>query len=263
MHILRKTNGLVPILMLLLILPQQARAVNTSWMMPPTGAQYLVIDRNVPNMPIIAFSNWTVLSVNSTHIMIQEDGLLGLIGALGVSLISSGTVSLLQARIVLSAVYNRTSRLCVRPCELLSPREHAWEWIPSSNNATLFGLDFDILSTVFEVVGNATLAPYNRTAWILKPLVDVYSPSVLLYNFWYDQNTGILLRADLFVGGTGNLTVVLENSTANLGVQNLAAPLTPTQLSIIFLSILVSYALVSPRVRVRLTKNRLASSAST
>ena len=257
MRIIYAANTVALIFILLLLIPQEAQAVNTSWMIPTTAAQYQVAVRTLPNTPVIAASTWTILKVNSTHITIQEDGLLGVIGALGVSLVSSGSVSLLQARVVLSAVYNRTSRLCMRPCQLLSPREHAWEWIPSSDNASLFGQDFDILSTTFEVLGNTTLAPYNRTAWLLRPLIDVYSPSVFLYNFWYDQKTGILLRADLYVGGTGNLTVEVNTSTANLGVQNLAAPLTPTQLSLIFLSVIVSNALLTSRARTRATKNRL------
>ncbi len=254
-------RGLVPILVLLLLFPSQAQAANTlPWMTPGTSAHYLVIIRNTPNMPVVGVANWTVLKVVSSNITIQEDGILGVIGALGVSLISSGAISLLQARVVLSADYNVTSRLCFRPCTLFSPREHAWEWIPSSNNSSLNGQDFDILSTTFEVTGNTTLAPFNRTAWVLRPLVQVYLPSVLLDNFWYDQNTGILLRADLFSAGTGNLTMRLANSTPNIGAQDLAAPLTPTQLSITFLLVVGSYVLLSPRGRMRLAKSRLARS---
>ncbi len=254
-------KGLAPILMLLFLLPSQVQAANTSpWMTPTTGARYLVIDNNVPNTPVLTVANWTILQINSENITIQEDGLLGVLGALGISLISSGSISLLGTHIVLSAVYNLTSRLCLRPCQLLSPREHAWEWIPSSSNSSLIGQDFNVLSTTFEVIGNSTLSPYNRTAWQLKPLIDVYSPTVQLYNFWYDQNTGILLQADLFVGGTGNLTVRLDNSTPNLGAQNLAAPLTLTQFSIILLSTLAAYALIASRVRIRLGKSNLTNS---
>jgi len=258
---IHKAKGLVPMLVLLLLLPSQVQAANTAgWMTPSTGARYLVVVNSVPNTPVISVANWTILRVSSANITIEENGLLGVIGALGVSLISSGSISLLSAHVVLNAVYNLTSRLCIRPCQLVSPREHAWEWIPSSNNSSLIGQDFDILSTTFEVVSNSTLTTYNRTAWQLKPLIDVYSPSVLLYNFWYDRNTGILLQADLYVGGTGNLTISLDNSTPNLGVQNFAAPLTPAQLSTILLSTLAAYALIGSRARLHVNKRRIANS---
>ncbi len=252
-------RALLPMLVLLLLFPSQTQAANRlPWMTAGTGAQFSVIIRNTPNMPEVAVTRWAVLKVDASNITIQEDGLLGVIGALGVSLISSGTVSLLQAHVVLSTVYNVTSRLCLRPCTLLSPREHAWEWIPSSNTSSLIGQDFDIFSTTFEVTGNTTLAPYNRTAWQLQPLIQVYLPSLLLYNFWYDQSTGVLLRADLFSSGNGNLTITLANSTSNIGAQNLAAPLTPAQLSITFLLIVGSYVLLSPKGRMRIGKSRLA-----
>ncbi len=258
MHRILASKGLAPILILIFLLPSQVQAANTSpWMTPGTGARYLVIDNNVANSPVLSVANWTILEINSTDITIREDGLLGVIGALGISLITSGTISLLGTHVVLTTVYNLTSRLCMRPCQLFSPREHAWEWIPSSNNSTLIGQDLNILSTTFEVISNSTLSPFNRTAWQLKPLVEVYSPTVLLYNFWYDQNTGILLRADLFVGGTGNLTVTLDNSTPNLGVQNLAAPITLSQFSILLLLTLAAYALIAIRIRIRLGKRRL------
>ena len=251
-------RALVPMLLLLLLFPSQTQAANRlPWMTSGSGAIYSVIIRNTPNMPVVAVANWTVLKVVSSNITIQEDGLLGVIGALGVSLIASGAISILQARVVLSADYNVTSRLCLRPCTLLSPREHAWEWIPSSSNSSLNGQDFDILSTTFEVTGNATLAPFNRTAWELQPLVQVYLPSLLLYNFWYDQNTGILLRADLFSAGNGNLTITLNNSSSNIGAHALASPLTPTQLSLAILMIVGSYVLLSHGGRMRIAKIRL------
>lgn len=262
MHRTLVAKGLAPLLMLLFLLPSQAQAASMpAWMAPGTQAQYLVIDNNVPNTPVVTYANWTIQEIRSGNITIQEDGLLGLIGAYGVTLLSSGTISVLGMHVVLSTVYNQTSRLCLRPCELFSPREHAWEWIPSNQSSSLIGQNFNILSTTFEVIGNSTLSIYNRTAWQLKPLVDVYSPTVQLYNFWYDQKTGILLQADLFVGGTGNLTVQLENSSPpSVGLQNLAIPLTLTQFSFILISTLAAYALIASRVRIRLGKTRLTHS---
>lgn len=254
-------RGLAPILILLLLLPSQAQAANTLFWMtqtPKTSAFYVVQVRNTPNTPVVAVANWTVLNVTSTNITIMEDGLLGVFGSLGVSLIANGQVQLLQARVVIRSVYNLTDRLCFRPCQVFSPREHAWEWIPSTNTSSLVGQNFDILSTTFEVNGNQTLAPYNRTAWRLQPLVQVYLPSLLLYNFWYDMDSGILLRADLFSAGDGNLTISLTNTTPNLQIQNVALPLTPTQLSIILLSILASYVILSPKGRIRRIKRSMA-----
>ncbi len=261
MHGTAGIRGLAPVLILLLLLPSQARATSTlPWMTPNTSAHYNVIVRNTPNMPIVAVANWTVLNVTLLEITFVEDGILGAIGSLGVSLISGGKVSLLGARVILNSDYSLTSRLCLRPCPLITPNEHAWEYIPSTDNSSLAGKNFDILSTTFGVIGDETLAPYNRTAWRLLPLVQVYLPALRLSNFWYDKDTGILLRADLFSEGDGNLTVILVNTTPNLGVQGLAVPLTSAQLSVILLLVLASYVLLAPRQRFRLSKSSLALS---
>lgn len=257
-------GSLAVMLLLVLLLPPQAQGASTlPWMSPSTTALYAVMVRNTPNMPVVASANWTVLNVTSSIITIREDGILGTIGSLAVSLLTSGVVQLLNVRIVTSEDYNLTDRHCLRPCllpQINLQNQHAWEWIPSNSSSNLTGQYFDILQTVFMVSGNVTLAPYNRTAWQLVPLIQVYTPGLILYRFWYDRNTGILLRADLFSQGDGNLTVALENTSSNLGIQGVGVPLTPLQISLVLGLILISLPMIASRRRFRIRRLQLSSS---
>lgn len=256
-------GSLAVILILILFLPPHVQgASNLPWMIPSTTALYAVMVRNTPNMPVVASANWTVLNVTSPIITIREDGILGTIGSLAISLLTSGTVQLLTLRVVTSDEYNLTDRHCLRPCllpQINLQNQHAWEWIPSNSTSNLKGQNFDILQTVFTVSGNETLAPYNRAAWQLVPIIQVYTPGLILYRFWYDQSTGILLRADLFSQGDGNLTVVLEKTSPNLGIQGLGIPVTPLQISVVLGMILISLPVITSWRRFQIRRHHPAS----
>ncbi len=247
-------RGLAPLALVLLIIPTPAQAATTPvWMTPHSGALYVVKITTIPNQASFAYGNWTVVSTTSTKVTMYEDGILGVLGSLGVSLISSGIVTLLGLHVAHTADYNLTDRMCTRPCPQLNlTSDYAWEWIPSTHNSTLSGQVFRILQAPLNVTGLETLAPYNRTAWRLAPLLQIYVPYVVLGNFWYDRDTGILLRADLFSQGDGNLTMSLITSSSNLGIQDpTAVPVTSAQLALTFLGATLSFLALAPRMRLR------------